>query len=87
MAEVVGRLLKRLGQDRQVLCVTHLPQVAAQAQQHIRVFKRIEAQSTLTELEPLDHKSRVEEIARMLSGATITEEARAAANRLLQGAG
>ena len=83
VAEVVGRLLKRLGQDRQVLCVTHLPQVASQANQHFQVSKRSEAGKTLSHIERLDNKQRVEEIARMLGGIEITATTRKHARELL----
>ena len=83
VAEVVGRLLKRLGQDRQVLCVTHLPQVASQANQHLQVSKRSIEGRTLSSIEPLDAKARVEEIARMLGGLEITATTRKHARELL----
>jgi DNA repair protein RecN (Recombination protein N) len=83
VAEVVGRLLKRLGQDRQVLCVTHLPQVASQGNQHFQVSKRNEAGKTVSQIEALDAKSRVEEIARMLGGLEITATTRKHARELL----
>ena len=83
VAEVVGRLLKRLGQDRQVLCVTHLPQVASQANQHFQVSKRSSDGKTVSRIEPLDAKSRVEEIARMLGGLEITSTTRKHARELL----
>jgi len=83
VAEVVGRLLKRLGQDRQVLCVTHLPQVASQGNQHFQVSKRNQAGKTVSQIEALDAKSRVEEIARMLGGLEITATTRKHARELL----
>lgn len=83
VAEVVGRLLKRLGQDRQVLCVTHLPQVASQANQHFQVSKNQHAGKTVSEIEALDNKQRVEEIARMLGGIEITATTRKHARELL----
>jgi DNA repair protein RecN (Recombination protein N) len=83
VAEVVGRLLKRLGQDRQVLCVTHLPQVASQANQHFQVSKRSSAGKTVSSIDALDTKSRVEEIARMLGGIEITATTRKHARELL----
>ncbi len=83
VAEVVGQLLKRLGQERQVLCVTHLPQVASQANQHFQVSKRSEAGSTRSQIELLDHKQRIEEIARMLGGVEITATTRKHARELL----
>jgi DNA repair protein RecN (Recombination protein N) len=83
VAEVVGRLLKRLGQDRQVLCVTHLPQVASQANQHFQVSKRSDAGKTLSSIHLLNAGERVEEIARMLGGLEITATTRKHARELL----
>ena len=83
VAEVVGRLLKRLGQDRQVLCVTHLPQVASQANQHFQVSKRSDGGKTVSHIDGLDNKQRVEEIARMLGGIEITSTTRKHARELL----
>ena len=83
VAEVVGRLLKRLGQERQVLCVTHLPQVASQGNQHFQVSKRNEAGKTVSQIEVLDAKARIEEIARMLGGIEITATTRKHARELL----
>jgi len=83
VAEVVGRLLKRLGQDRQVLCVTHLPQVASQANQHFQVSKSSSAGKTVSQIDGLDSKQRVEEIARMLGGIEITATTRKHARELL----
>jgi DNA repair protein RecN (Recombination protein N) len=83
VAEVVGRLLKRLGQDRQVLCVTHLPQVASQGNQHFEVSKAQENGKTLSQITALDNKQRVEEIARMLGGLEITATTRKHARELL----
>jgi DNA repair protein RecN (Recombination protein N) len=84
VAEVVGRLLKRLGQSRQVLCVTHLPQVASQANQHFQVAKgTTDAGKTVSRIDVLDTKARVEEVARMLGGIEITETTRKHARELL----
>jgi len=83
VAEVVGRLLKRLGQDRQVLCVTHLPQVASQANQHFQVSKVNLEGRTISSITALDNKQRVEEIARMLGGIEITATTRKHARELL----
>ncbi len=83
VAEVFGRLLKRLGQDRQVLCVTHLPQVASQANQHFQVSKLSEGGKTVSNIDGLDNKQRVEEIARMLGGIEITSTTRKHARELL----
>ncbi|SIO29627.1 DNA replication and repair protein RecN [Rhodovulum sp. ES.010] len=84
-ADAVGRRLADLSRTAQVLAVTHSPQVAARAAHHWRVEKRVEAGATLSSVAALDDGARVDEIARMLSGDTITEEARAAARALLQG--
>ncbi|MBB3212867.1 DNA repair protein RecN (Recombination protein N) [Herbaspirillum sp. Sphag1AN] len=83
VAEVVGRLLKRLGQERQVLCVTHLPQVASQGNQHYQVSKRNADGKTLSQIAALDAKARIEEIARMLGGLEITATTRKHARELL----
>jgi DNA repair protein RecN (Recombination protein N) len=83
IAEVVGRLLKRLGQDYQVLCVTHLPQVASQADHHFQVSKSSQADSTISHITVLDYKARIEEIARMLGGLEITATTRKHAKELL----
>jgi DNA repair protein RecN (Recombination protein N) len=84
VAEVVGRLLKRLGQDRQVLCVTHLPQVASQGNQHFQVAKATNpAGKTVSRIEILDSKARIEEVARMLGGVEITATTRKHARELL----
>ena len=84
VAEVVGRLLKRLGQQRQVLCVTHLPQVASQANQHFQVAKGSTGEGrTVSRIDVLDNRSRVEEVARMLGGIEITETTRKHARELL----
>lgn len=84
VAEVVGQLLRRLGQTRQVLCVTHLPQVASCGHQHWRVEKHFNGTTTLSQLRILDPAERVEEVARMLAGASITEKTRALAGEMLQ---
>lgn len=83
VADAVGERLARLASDAQVLVVTHSPQVAARAERHWRIEKRQDKKSTITTVTPIEADERVEEIARMLSGAEITDEARAAARRLL----
>ncbi|OEZ62071.1 DNA repair protein RecN [Duganella sp. HH105] len=84
VAEVVGRLLRRLGQERQVLCVTHLPQVASQAGQHFQVAKgTLDNGKTASRIDVLDAKARVEEVARMLGGLEITATTRKHARELL----
>jgi DNA repair protein RecN (Recombination protein N) len=82
-AAAVGERLARLGQKLQVLVVTHSPQVAARTDQHWRVEKATVGKSVVTRLAVLDGQGRREEIARMLSGAKVTDEARAAADRLM----
>ena len=86
VAAIVGRKLRELGQARQVLCVTHLPQVAAQGHAHYRVSKAPVEGVTRSEVEKLDAAGRTEELARMLGGVDVSEEARAAARQLLAAA-
>ena len=83
VAEIVGRELRRLGEHAQVLCVTHLPQVAAQGHQHLRVAKLTDGRSTSTSVARLSPAERVDELARMLGGVEITERAHAHANEML----
>ena len=73
VAETVGRLMKQLGMDRQVLAVTHLPQVAACADQHLVVAKRLQGQNTESSVTEVMKADRVNEIARMLGGAQVTD--------------
>ena len=84
-ADAVGRRLSRLAQDAQVLVVTHSPQVAALGDRHFQVAKQQSADITLSRVELLSDTARVNEIARMISGDTITTEARAAARTLIEG--
>ncbi|MEO6564977.1 MAG: DNA repair protein RecN, partial [Casimicrobiaceae bacterium] len=83
VATTVGRLLQALGSRRQVLCVTHLPQVAACADVHLRVRKCDDDDGVRSELDRLDAAQRVEETARMLGGAQVTAKTRANARELL----
>ena len=83
VAEIVGALLKDVGLHHQVLCITHLPQVAAQGHHHLRVSKESVKGATFSRIEDLDKKARVEEIARMLGGVEITEKTRAHAAEML----
>jgi DNA repair protein RecN (Recombination protein N) len=83
VAEVVGSLLKQLGQNRQVLVITHLPQVAAQGAHHLNVRKIQRDNMTLSSIEPLSQDARVEEIARMLGGLALTETTRQHAREML----
>jgi len=87
VAEIVGRELAALGRHAQVLCVTHLPQVAALGDHHLRVSKLTDGKTTRTQITALEGAGRVEEIARMLGGIAITDTTRAhAAEMLGQGA-
>lgn len=83
IAEVVGSQLRQLGKTRQVLCVTHLPQVAAQAHHHYKITKRKSKTTTSTGVEPLVATARVEEIARMMGGVDITPATRALAQEMV----
>ena len=83
VAETVGRQLHTLGTDRQVLCVTHLPQVAAQAHHHFQVTKIRTESRTLAQIAPLTPQGRVEEIARMLGGLEMTAQTRAHAEEMI----
>ena len=82
-AEIVGKALRALGNNRQVLCLTHLHQVASQAHHHLQVNKSTEAKTTRASLERLSGEARVREIARMMGGLRITESALAHARELL----
>ena len=83
VADIVGQKLRALGAKRQVLCVSHLPQVAAQGHAHYRVSKAANEGMTQSAVQALDTKQREEELARMLGGVEVSKEARAAAKRLL----
>ncbi len=83
VAAAVGAKLRALGEMRQVLCVTHQPQVAASGHAQYRVSKAARDGITQSAVQVLDHAGRIEEIARMLGGAEVTSEAQAAARRLL----
>ena len=83
VAEVVGRLLKELGQRHQVLCVTHLPQVAACGAHHYEVKKSLTNGATSSSIEVLNEQGRVNEIARMLGGLKITDTTRKHAREML----
>jgi len=84
VAETVGKLLRQLGESHQILCVTHLPQVAAQGNHHLKVSKSQAGDKTLSQVLPLGRSERVEEVARMLGGATITDTTRRHARELLE---
>jgi DNA repair protein RecN (Recombination protein N) len=73
VAEEVGKKLKRVAATRQVFCITHLPQIASMATRHYGVAKSVKKDRTSTEVRLLDARERVDEIARMLAGKTVTE--------------
>jgi len=83
-AQIVGRLLKSLGKSGQIICVTHLPQVASQGDHHYFISKRTEKGQVKSSIDLLDEKSRTEEVARMLGGVTITEQTLAHAQEMLE---
>jgi DNA repair protein RecN (Recombination protein N) len=84
VAEAIGRRLKGISENNQVLCVTHLPQIAAFADQHFSVLKHAVGDRTETCVEPLDRTQRVSELSRMLGGETITQTVRDHAREMLQ---
>ena len=84
IAEQMGLMMRRMGDDIQVMAITHMPQVAAQGVEHFKVYKRDEGDRTVTHVEKLDHEARVSEIAAMISGSEVTEAARENARALLK---
>jgi len=84
VAEVVGQLLKQLGSNRQVLVITHLAQVAAQAAQHLQVSKTQENEKTLSHIKQLSESERIEEIARMSGGLELSDATRDHAREMLK---
>ncbi len=84
VSEAVGAKLKQLAQSNQVLCVTHQPQIARFADAHLRVEKKVVCGHTAVTVSSLDRRGRVEEIARMLTGAEITESARRHAREMIK---
>ncbi len=83
VADVVGKKLRDVAQHHQVLCVTHLPQIAVYADAHFHVQKNVVRGRTQSQVRPLDADARVDEIARMLGGIKVTRTTRAAAAELL----
>ncbi|MEJ2454634.1 MAG: DNA repair protein RecN, partial [Candidatus Thiodiazotropha sp.] len=83
VAEIVGQMLRTLGSTRQILCVTHLPQVAAQAMHHLQVTKQSSRKETRTTISQLEAEARIEEIARMLGGVKITQQTLAHAREMV----
>ena len=87
IAEMVGKRLRDVGRTRQVLCVTHLPQVASVADHHFRIMKITDGKTTRTNIADLDKDQRIEELARMLGGVEITDRTRDHATEMLQTGG
>jgi DNA repair protein RecN (Recombination protein N) len=85
VADVVGMRLRALGARFQVLCITHLPQIAAQATTHFRIEKNVRAGRTVTSVDRLSEGARVDEVARMVGGTVVTDHVRATARELLAG--
>jgi len=83
IAEIVGQHLRTLGKSNQVVCITHLPQVASQAHNHMRVHKQSDKKQTSTDVDTLNKQQRIEEIARMLSGVDITQQSLAHAEEMI----
>src|SRR6185369_1605853 len=84
VADVVGSRLQELGKRFQVLCITHLPQIAARGDAQFLIEKSIRGRRTVTQVERLDKEGRIEEIARMIGGASISEQTRASARELIE---
>jgi DNA repair protein RecN (Recombination protein N) len=87
VAETIGRKLKDVAQHHQVICITHLPQIAVFADAHYHVSKNVDAGRTKSEIRRLRAEEQRDEIARMLGGIKITDKTRAAAREMLRGAG
>jgi len=86
VADVVGAKLQELGERFQVLCITHLPQIAARASTQFLIEKSITGHRTVTRVTRLDMDARVEELARMIAGTSVTDAVRASARDLLHSA-
>ena len=86
VADVVGKLLKKLSLERQVMCVTHLPQVASYGLTHLKVEKSQDGEATVSRLSVLNKTERIEELARMLAGSDVTKKARDNAQELIENA-
>lgn len=84
VAEVVGRMMRKLGEQAQILCVTHQPQVASQGHHHLFVSKKARKDQTFTQIAALEEQARINEIARMLGGIDITDRSLAHAREMLE---
>jgi DNA repair protein RecN (Recombination protein N) len=85
-AEIVGRMLREISRHHQVICITHLPQIASFGETHYQVLKQVAGGRTRTDVKILSEGERVEEITRMLGGVEITDKTRAAAREMLKAA-
>jgi DNA repair protein RecN (Recombination protein N) len=83
IAAKMGEIMKEMSQTMQVFAITHLPQIAAKGSSHFKVYKRIDAEQTFSEIKQLSAEERIQEIAQMLSGATVSESAYNHARELL----
>ena len=86
-AQRVGEKLSKLSATKQVICITHLPQIAAMGDHHLRISKSVRDGRSYTDVSPMDRAHRVDEIARLLSGEKISDAARRNAEELLDAAG
>ena len=84
MADVVGERLQELGERFQVLCVTHLPQIAVYGAAHYEISKKVSEGRTVTSARMLNNKERIDEIARMMTGRKVSDRARQSASELLR---
>ncbi|MBR5230300.1 MAG: DNA repair protein RecN [Firmicutes bacterium] len=84
-ASIVGQKLREISRERQILCITHLPQIAACGDHHYRIYKESDDHTTFTTVEPLNEEEKVSEIARLLGGANITETTMQSARELIDG--
>ena len=82
-ATIVGEKLRHIARSHQVFCITHLPQIASQGEQHYRIAKSVQANHTATDIQPLSFTERIEEIARMSGGKEITDITRRHAKEML----
>ena len=83
-ASIVGKKLKEIAADHQIICITHLPQIAACGKSNYRIFKEIHDEKTFTSVEKLSNAEKVQEIARLLGGTTITETTLHSARELIE---
>jgi DNA repair protein RecN (Recombination protein N) len=87
VAEIVGRKLKEVSANHQVICITHLPQIACFGEKHLYVSKKVVKGRTITSVNELDSGQKIEEISRMLGGVNVTEKTREHAREMLHSSG